>query len=224
MIRSCRAATVEKKPGWMAASCLPIVAPGMLHMLKPRRWRGVVKYCATTGVANLASSSATPSRAVIRGGSVRMKVKATRSRTNQMTNARAGVLLPPSFASFAPNILAYAASFAIPQDMLTSVTSSVATKPSLTCRAASIDLSEFAVPYVAAYTIHIQRKEVERRKATGRVTILPRRSPSATHSLSPEALRVIASSNAAISGATASAVSPAAAASMARATGSCAPI
>lgn len=105
-MRIWRAATVEKKPGRIARSCLPMEAPGILHILKPRRWSGVVKYCASTGVANLARSSATPIFAVIIGGKVRMKVKATRSRKNHVMNAQMGVFEPPSFEPFVPNIFA----------------------------------------------------------------------------------------------------------------------
>ena len=60
MMRICRAATVEKKEGRIAKNCAAADAPGMLHMLIPKRCIGVVKYCARMGVVNLARSIGSP--------------------------------------------------------------------------------------------------------------------------------------------------------------------
>ena len=61
MIRICRAATVEKNPGFTASTCRPSGAPGMLHMLMPSRWSGVVKYWGSFGLQ--VGNGATPAPA-----------------------------------------------------------------------------------------------------------------------------------------------------------------
>ena len=64
-----------------------------------------------------------------------MKLNAVKSRANHTRSAAGGVALPPP--SFAANSFAYAASFAIPHDMLTSVTASVDANPNGTPAAAA---------------------------------------------------------------------------------------
>ena len=88
-------------------------APGVLQMCRPSKCSGVVRYCAMSGVENLASSLFIPVSDRM-PGSVKIKPKAVRSRRNHTAYACMGILL---VASLDPNICAYAASLRRPDAM-----------------------------------------------------------------------------------------------------------
>ena len=155
MILICRAVTVEKYPSRSAArKCCASVAVGRFTRLRPNKCKGVVKYCASTGVANLETRRSSLVARETMAGSVKTKVKDTRSRANHTNKAVNGVpvflLVLWDFPSALANIFANAESFAIPHVMLTSVTRMVATNPSCCWNGATV----LADQYVAAYTSH----------------------------------------------------------------------
>mmetsp|Transcript_91564 Transcript_91564/g.258885 ORF Transcript_91564/g.258885 Transcript_91564/m.258885 type:complete len:206 (-) Transcript_91564:35-652(-) len=193
----------------------------------PSMCSGVVKTCEATGALSLQSSSG--SSPASRTGTVKAKNCVMTSRPSQRLSTLADIpvfFLPASPLSASslptgcpPKILANAASLAKHVLMLATVEHrSTGVTGEIPDAFASVS-AKLAARYVAAQTAQSHRKDAESRNATGALRMLASLLPIAGHSsFFPAALRAVASSMTATSGALTKPAHAAAARSLASAT------